>query len=57
MTATTTPRINDFIGWSKKNNRAARAARFLLQFFDVVYQMMTWNFLFSSFDDNASPLD
>ena len=54
MTATTTQLINDFIGWLKKNNRAARAARFLLQFFDVVYQM-TWNFLFSSFEDNASP--
>ena len=28
----------------KKNNRAARAARTLVQFFDVVYQMTVWNF-------------
>ena len=28
----------------KKNNRAARAARFLLQCFDVVWQTTTWNF-------------
>ena len=34
---------NDFIGWMKKNNRAARAARFLVQFFYVVWQMATWN--------------
>ena len=33
---TTTPQINDLIGWMKKNNRAARAARFLVQCFDVV---------------------
>ena len=25
--ATTTPQINDLIGWMRKNNRAARAAR------------------------------
>jgi len=34
-TATTTLQINDLIGWTRKNNRAARAARFLVQFFDV----------------------
>ena len=31
-TATTMPQINDLIGRMKKNNRAARAARFLVQF-------------------------
>ena len=43
-TATTTPQINDLIGWVRKNNRAARAARTLVQFFDVVCQMTTWDF-------------
>ena len=32
-TATVTPHISDSIGWTKKNNRAARAARFLVHFF------------------------
>ena len=32
------------IGWKRKNNRAARAARFLVQFFDVACQTMTYNF-------------
>ena len=32
------------IGWMRTNNRAARAARTLIQFFDVVCQMTTWNF-------------
>ena len=27
--------MNDLIGWLKKNNRAARVARFLVQCFDV----------------------
>ena len=40
----TTPQINDLIGWMKKNNRAARAARLLVQFFDVVWQATTWHF-------------
>ena len=31
-TTTTTPQINDFIGWMRKNNRAARAARFCCNF-------------------------
>ena len=34
----------DLIGWMKKNNRAARAARFLVQFFDAVCQITTWIF-------------
>ena len=43
-TGTTTPQINDLIGWMKKNNDDARAARFLVQCFDVVCQTTTWNF-------------
>ena len=35
------PENNDVIDWMRKNNRAARAARTLVQFFDVVYQMMS----------------
>ena len=31
-TTTTTPQINDLIGRMRNNNRAARAARFLMQF-------------------------
>ena len=38
-TATTTPQIRDLIGLMRTNSRAARAARFLLKFFDVVCQM------------------
>ena len=38
---TTTPESNDVIGSRSKNNRAARAARTLSQFFDVVCQMTT----------------
>ena len=53
-TATTTPQINDFIGWKRKNNRAERAAGFLLHFFDVFCQMTTWNFHIWGSDDNAS---
>ena len=34
-TATTTPENNDLIGSMRKNNRAASAARTLVQFFDV----------------------
>ena len=33
------PEKNDLIGWIRKNNRAARAARCLVQFFDVACQM------------------
>ena len=32
-TATTTPQINELIGWIRKNNRAARAARFFSAIF------------------------
>ena len=34
------------IGSMRENNRAARAARFLVKFFYVVYQITTWNFHF-----------
>ena len=45
-TATLTPQTNDLIGWMGKSNRAARAARFLVQFFGVVCQMRARNFHF-----------
>ena len=38
----------------KKDNRAAHAARFLVQFFDVDCQTATWNFHIWGSDDNAS---
>ena len=38
----------------RNNNHAARAARFLVQFFDVVCQMTTWNFRTSGSYDNVS---
>ena len=50
----TTPENNDLIGWTRKNNRAARAARSLVQFFDVVCQMTTWNFHIEGFNDNVN---
>ena len=40
-TATRNSRNNDLIGWIRKNSRAVRT---LVQFFDVVCQMTTWNF-------------
>ena len=43
-TAAATQQINDLIGWIRKNNRAARAARTLAQVFDVVCLTTTWNF-------------
>ena len=52
---TTTPQINDLIGWMRKSNRAARAARSLVQFFYVVGQTTTSNFHTWGSDDNASP--
>ena len=52
--ATTTPQINDLIGWMRKNNHAARAARFLVHCFDVVCQAMTWNFHIWGPDENSS---
>ena len=36
-TSTTTLQMNDFIGWMKRNNRAARAARLLVQFFAKIF--------------------
>ena len=38
----TTPENNDLIDWIRKNNRAA--ARTLVQFFDVVWQMTIFKF-------------
>ena len=35
---------NDLIGWMRINNRAARAARTSVQFFDVICQMTTCKF-------------
>jgi len=34
-TATKTPQFNDWTGWMRKNNRAARAAPFLVEIFDI----------------------
>ena len=53
-TAMTTRENNDLIGWMKKNNRAARAARTLVAFFDVVYQTTTWNLQIYGFNDNLN---
>ena len=53
--ATAMPQINALIGRTKKNNRAARAARFLVQFFDIVCQTTTSNFHFLGSHDNANP--
>ena len=44
IATTTTPENNDLIGWVRECNRAARAARTLIQLFDVFCQMPTWNF-------------
>ena len=52
-TSTTTPQINDLIGRMKKSIRSARAARFLVQYFDVVCQTTTWNVHIWGSDDNA----
>ena len=54
-TATKTPQVNDLIGWIRKNNRAARTARFLLQIFDVVCQTVNdVNFHVWGSDDNSN---
>ena len=54
-TTSATPENKDLIGWrSRKNNRAARVARTLVQFFDVVTQWTTWNFQFHGFNDNVN---
>jgi len=43
-TAERTPENNDLIGWMRKNNRAARAARILVEFCYVVCRTTTHNF-------------
>jgi len=46
------------IGWMKKNNRAARVARFLVQCFDVVCQTTTWNFhIWGSIDNKPAAVN
>ena len=40
-TARTTPQINDSIGSMRENKRAARPARFMVKFVDVVCQTTT----------------
>ena len=42
--ATTTSQINNVIHWVRKNNRAARVARFLVKVFVMVCRTTTWNF-------------
>ena len=54
--ATTTPERNDLIGWMRKNNHAARAARTLVQFFDAACQMTTWKFQIQGFSENMNTL-
>ena len=42
-------------GWTKKNHRAARAARFWVQFFDVLCGMkFSWNLILANFTDFSS---
>ena len=41
------------IGWMSKNNRAARAARTLVEFFDVVCQTTMWHLQIYGFNDNV----
>ena len=53
-TTKTTLESNDLIGWMRKADRAARAARTLIEFFDVVCQMTTWNFQIYGFNDNVN---
>ena len=48
-------KINYLIGWKRTHNRAARAARFLAQLFDVVCQTPTWNFSSLSFWRQREP--
>ena len=52
--AKTTPENNASIGSMRKNNRAARAARTLEEFFDVVCQTPTWNFQIYGFNDHVN---
>ena len=53
-TAKTTPEINYLIGWIRRSNRTASAARLLVQFFKVVRQTTTQNFHISGSDDKAN---
>ena len=53
-TTTTTLENNDLIGWMRKNIRAARAARALVQFFDVVSQKATSNFQILGFNNKVN---
>ena len=52
---TTTPQINDLIGWMKKNNVLHVRQAFWCNFFDVVCQTTTWNFHFSGFWRQRNP--
>ena len=51
-TAAATLQIRDMIGWMKKENLAARAARISVHFVDVC-QTTTWKFKICGSDDNA----
>ena len=42
------------ISWMMESNRAARAARFLMEFFDVVSQTTTWSFQIYGFNNNEA---
>ena len=53
--AVTMPQINDLIGWMRKNNCAACAARFSVQFFGAVGQTTQLNFHISGSGNNVSP--
>ena len=56
-TTATTTQVNsytDLIGLMRKDSRATRAARTLVQFFDVVCQMTTGNFQIEGFNDNVN---
>ena len=48
----TLPQINDLIGWMRKNNNAACC---LVQCFDVICEMMTWNLHIWDSNDNVNP--
>ena len=42
------------ISWMMENNRAARAAHFLMEFFHVVSQTTTWSFQIYGFNNNEA---
>ena len=52
--ATTTPQINDLIGWMRKNNRAARAARTYEQVRAVLCKTTTSKYHIYLFDEHLS---